>query len=89
MIFNPIKSIKSRYSLTTVNNNYYQNQLLSGYTNNILIGNKSTSGITSGYVWVPYIMLPAPTIIIESEWQIKQLRKERKEKLKKIWSIQK
>lgn len=88
MTFNPIKSISSRYSLTTVNSSYYQNILLSGNTNNILLGNKQTSGITSGYVWMPYIIAQTTTLD-DTEWQRHLLRKKRKEKLEKIWTIKK
>lgn len=60
-----MKSLKSRYSLTQINNNNYQT---------IKVGNKSESALEAGYIWVPYIISQSPNIIIEQH--IKENRKQ-------------
>lgn len=79
---NPVKSIKSRYSATISNS--YSTLTISSVTNPTLIGHKG-SGSNPGYIFMPYIM--QETIILDRELQIKILRANRKEKLKKLgWS---
>lgn len=73
---NPLKSIKSRYSLANINSNLYQTITISG----------SSSGDTQGYIWVPYIPIQTSPIItgMSREWEIMILRAERIEKLEKL-----
>lgn len=81
-MFNPIQSIKSRYS-KTISSHSYSTITLSGST--ILIGNKGGNG--SGYIYAPYIIMESNSIIIDRETIRKELRAKRKEKLKKLgWS---
>lgn len=61
--------LKSRYSLSQVNNNNYST-ISVGST-----GTYKTSGTSSleqGYVWVPYIISSSPGFVIES---IQEMRK--------------
>jgi hypothetical protein len=82
-MFNPYKSIRSRYSLTTIPNNYYSTISITSGTTNLPLG----SGLTAGYVFAPYIIAESTTMSHAQiqEWIRKQKRKERKEKLNKIW----
>lgn len=73
-----MKTIKSRY-LNTVPSQYYSKINISGTT---LIGNK-TSGLASGYIWVPYIIENTQYI----EYQRMKLLEERKKKLEKLAKI--
>lgn len=52
-----MKSIKSRYSIAQVNNNYYET---------INVGSKTDSALESGYIWVPYIIQSTPFGVFES-----------------------
>jgi len=80
---NSIKTVKSRYSITTISPNFYSNLSLSGNTNDIISG--STGLLEQGYIFVPYIMATTTSIITESrERKINRLREERVEKLKKL-----
>jgi len=80
---NSIKTVKSRYSITTISSSYY-NTLSSSYnTNDIISG--STGLLEQGYIFVPYIMSTTTSIITESrEWKIQRLREKRIEKLNKL-----
>jgi hypothetical protein len=81
-MFSPLKNIKSKYSKTILNNNYYS--VVSDSTNikEKLLGLK---GNNQGYVYTPYILAEGIPIIFESEeCKIKMLRKKRKEKLQKL-----
>ena len=79
-MFNPIQSIKSRYS-KTISSQSYSTITLSGST--ILVGNKGGNG--SGYIYAPYIMMESTAV--DKEILRKELRAKRKEKLKKLgWS---
>jgi len=75
-------SIKSRYGLTTVSPNLYGKINISGGTQQI--STLTSAGTYSqGYIFVPYIMAQTSTID-DREWRITWLRRERKEKLKKL-----
>ena len=83
---NSIKTVKSRYSITTISPNCHSNFSLSGNTNGIIYGSTGSTGlIEQGYIFVPYIMSTTTSIITESrERKIARLREERIEKLKKL-----
>lgn len=91
--FNPNKLLKSRYSTCSVPSNFFGTISISGNTlsgstlnNNILIGHKVT-GMTQGYIYLPYLLAEATPFVMDRWWSIEVLRKERKEKLKKLgWS---
>ena len=58
-----MKSIKSRYSIAQVNNNYYET---------INVGSKTDSALESGYIWVPYIIQSTPFGVIFESTQEKR-----------------
>lgn len=58
-----MKSIKSRYSIAQVNNNYYET---------INVGSKTDSALESGYIWVPYIIQSTPFGVICESTQEKR-----------------
>lgn len=58
-----MKSIKSRYSIDQVNNNYYET---------INVGSKTDSALESGYIWVPYIIQYTPFGVIFESTQEKR-----------------
>jgi hypothetical protein len=67
--------MKNRYAQNImVSNRYYGTIQLSGQT---LLSTK-TSGLTSGYVWAPYIMVSNTSIIWNREYQRMKLLEDRK-----------
>ena len=75
--------INSKYSLTTISNRYYQTTNISGntYVTNLPQATLKEDGTyTEGYIFVHYIIINEPYI----EYKRKMIRKERKEKLKKL-----
>ena len=73
--------INSKYSLKTISNRYYQT--VSGNTTNTnlpLATLKEDGTWTEGVIYVPWIIINEPY----REYQRKMIRKERKEKLKKL-----
>jgi hypothetical protein len=68
----PLKSIKSRYSITSASSTFF------GIKN---------SGITNSYIYAPYIIMEETPIIIDGMYKIRKLRNERKQKLEKIWQL--
>lgn len=86
--FNPNKLLKSRYSLSNIPANFFGTINISGSTlsGSTLIGHKTT-GMTQGYIYLPYILAESTPFVMDRWWSIEILRKERKEKLKKLgWS---
>jgi hypothetical protein len=66
-----VKKLKSRYSLTQVNNNNYSTISVgtsTGYYN----GSKGTSSLEQGYIWVPYIISSSPGFVIESNQEMRK-----------------
>ena len=87
--FNPTQGISSRYAISNIVSNRYYQQISTGTTTPILIGNKGTDPLQQGYVYVPYIMMQNEPIMCDQdwrEWQRQNLRNERKEKLEKIYN---
>ena len=81
--YQPISSISSRYSLSTVPSNLYQSI-------NILSGNtlqEYNTASSTGVIFCPYIPITL-TMDMEDkdwrEWQKQKLKTERKEKLNKL-----
>lgn len=84
---NPSKSIKSRYSVNNISNNYYGVLNISTLSGSTILLSGSTGGNTPGYIYAPYIMMDSTPIFSNRKWKIKMLREDRKEKLKKLgWS---
>lgn len=83
MNLTPKISLKSRYSSTNVNNNYFAALNISGNTN-VIIGNKSSGN--PGYIYAPYIMMESNDII---KMQREKLKEERIKKLNKLKNIYK
>jgi len=73
----PKKSLRSRYSISQVNNNNYQT---------ITVGSKSASSSGVGYVWVPYIMSTSPGVVSSSfsGFTIESTKEMRKSKIQNI-----
>lgn len=81
-MFNPIKSIKSRYATTTISSKYYTT--ISVTNTSVSIG----SGLTQGYIWLPYIMVDeTQRIMVDETQRRKLLLEERKKKLEKLTKI--
>jgi hypothetical protein len=59
-----MKSLKSRYALSQVNNQNFQEIQISG--------TKSESSLEAGYVWVPYIFSSSTGFAIESKHEMRK-----------------
>ncbi len=80
--FNINNSIKSRYSVSNVSSNTFQ-QILSGSTNNYPLATLISGGTyTQGYIFAPYV--PINIDDINNAYKIELLRQCRKEKLNKL-----
>jgi len=77
------------YSEKSISSEYYETLTVSGCSSAKLAPNIGTKGeLEEGYIFVPYVMMNKPVTIAESntfrEILKRQLKNERKEKLKKI-----
>ena len=76
-----MKSIKSRYSLSTISSSYYT---LSVSGNTSYFNSGTTKGLNQGVIFVPYILSTSESIISDREYYILRLKEQRKEKLNKL-----
>lgn len=76
-----MKTIKSRYSLTTINSNNFGTLQISGTSQYPMLTTLSGGNLTQGYVFVPYIISNVLEDIIMKR---KLLREERIQKLNKV-----